>query len=171
MFIIDGLTWDIKCDIKRVAEIKASEISGLMLDKSYFNDVLGTYMSYEITLPAPMYLQDRYATIYELLSNPADGHVFVIPYNEGYITITARVEKIEDVYAEIPGGRWTYWKETKFTVVANYPSKALTLGETVVAGRAPLPPVSDPQIGDAYTYTAAGWVPSPVYDDADDNYY
>ena len=168
MFIIDGLTWDIKCDIKRIAEMKASELSGLMLDRSYFNDVLGTYMSYEITLPAPMFLQDRYATIYDLLTNPADGHEFVIPYNQGYITITARVEKIEDIYAEIPGGRWTYWKETKFTIVSNYPSKSKTLGEAITAGRAPMPPVSSPTIGDAYIYTATGWETIP---DADSTYY
>jgi hypothetical protein len=38
MFVLDGMSWDIPCDIERIAEMKASEISGMLLDKSYFND-------------------------------------------------------------------------------------------------------------------------------------
>lgn len=170
MFSIDGLTWDIPCDIERTAEISASEISGLMLDKSYFNDVLGTYMKYTVTLAVPMNMKNEYIQIYEAITNPADGHVFVLPYNDSTITITARVESISDVYVRLPNGG-VYWKGIRFSIIANHPSKAMTLGQMVVAGRAPLPNVSDPQIGDSYTYTASGWVPSVQYEDADDIAY
>lgn len=157
MFTIDGLTWDIPCKIERTAEIKASDISGLMLDKSYFNDVLGVYMSYTISIAVPFNMRDQYAQIYEAITNPVDGHVMVLPYNNGTITITARIASISDVYVRLAGGE-TYWKGISFTAVANAPSKANTLGSVVAAGRAPVPAVAAPNIGDAFTYTADGWV-------------
>lgn len=170
MFSIDGLTWDIPCDIERTAEITPSEISGLMLDKSYFNDVLGTYMKYTIKLAVPVNMKDEYAQIYEAITNPADGHTFVLPYNDSTIMITARVESISDVYVRLANGG-VYWKGIRFSIIANHPTKTFTLGEMVVMGRAPLPTISDPQIGDSYTYTASGWVPSVQYEDADDIAY
>lgn len=170
MFTIDGLTWNVPCDITRVAEMTASDISGLMLDKSYFNDVIGTYMTYTIKIAVPLNMTDVYAGIYEAITNPVDGHVMRLPYNRDMITITARITDISDVYVRMSDGG-VYWKGIQFTAISNYPTKAMTRGEMVVAGRAPLPPVSNPSEGDAYTYTSGGWVPSEVYDVADDIYY
>lgn len=170
MFSIDGITWDIPCYIEREAEISASDISGLMLDRSYFNDVLGTYMSYTVRIAVPLDMRDEYTQIYEALTNPVDGHLFVMPYNNSTIEITARVSNVSDVYVRLAGGQ-VYWKGIEFTCVANHPTKAMTLGEMVVNGRAPLPDVSNPDIGDSYTYTSGGWVPSPTYEDADSIYY
>lgn len=170
MFSIDGITWDVPCDIEREAAITASDISGLMLDKSYFNDVLGTYMSYTVKIAVPLDMRDEYAQIYEALTNPVDGHLFVMPYNGSTIEITARVTEVSDVYVRLAGGQ-VYWKGIQFTCVANYPTKAMTLGEMVVTGRAPFPDVADPSEGDTYTYSNGAWVPSVVYDDADSIYY
>lgn len=170
MFSIDGLTWDIPCDIERTAEISASEISGMMLDKSYFNDVLGTYMKYTIKLAVPMNMKNEYIQIYEAITKPVDGHIFVLPYNGSTIMIAARVESISDVYVRLPGGG-VYWKGIRFTAVSNYPSKTMTLNEAITAGRAPLPDIATPQIGDSYTYTEYGWMPAEQYEDADDTAY
>lgn len=170
MFTIDGLTWDIPCKIERTAEITASDISGLMLDKSYFNDVLGTYMSYTVSMVVPLNMRDEYERIYEAITNPVDGHTLVLPYNNDTIEITARIANVSDVYVRLAGGR-NYWKGIRFTAIANYPTKAMTLGEMVVAGRAPFPSVADPSEGDTYTYTSGGWVPAVVYEDADSIYY
>ena len=170
MITIDGLTFDVHCEIARTAEIKASDISGMLLDRSWFNDVQGTYMRYEITIDVPMYNRNRYAELYEKLTEPVDAHLFILPYNNDFITITARVEKVEDARDYIPGGRF-WWKDATFSIIANHPSKAMTLGQMVVAGRAPLPNVADPQIGDSYTYTSGGWVPATQYDDADNALY
>ena len=163
MFVIDGLTWDIKCDITRTSEVRGSDISGVLQDGSYLNDVMGTYLLYEITIPAPMYLQDKYAQIYEMLTEPVDGHTFVLPYNGGLITLTARVEQITDIYVEPPGGR-TYWKDTKFTVVSNHPSKQMSLGQVLTRGRAPLPDVANPSVGDTYTWDGTGWTTTTLPD-------
>ena len=37
---IDGLEWNVPCQIERTSEMTPSEISGMLLDKSYFNDVV-----------------------------------------------------------------------------------------------------------------------------------
>ena len=169
MFSIDGLTWDIPCQIERTAEITPSEISGLMLDKSYFNDVLGTYMSYTISIAVPINMRNQYAQIYEQITKPVDGHVFVLPYNNSTITVTARVASISDVYVRLGGGE-PYWKGITFTLIANYPSKTMTQSQVVTAGRAPMPDVAEPSIGDVYTYTANGWSVES-YPDADDISY
>ena len=122
MITIDGVSWTIPCDITRTAEIKPSEISGLLLNKTYFNDVLGIYMNYEISLVAnPASMADYYA-IYEIITQPVGEHTFVFPYNGSTITVVGRVEEISDVYVRLPNGA-TYWKGISFEVTANEPSK------------------------------------------------
>lgn len=170
MFTIDGLEWDIPCGIKRVSRLEASDISGLMLDKSYFNDVIGTYLQYTVQIAVPLNMRSQYAQIYEALTNPVGGHAFVFPYNNDTVEITGRVGNVADVYVRLTGGE-NYWKGIQFTVIANTPTKALSLGEVVAAGMSPLPSIAEPDEGDSYTYTSGGWVPAVSYDDADDIYY
>jgi hypothetical protein len=169
MFTIDGLTWPYPCSVEREAEIKPSEISGIMLDKSYFNDVLGTYMQYTISLVVPIGDRDQYDTIYEALTDPVDGHVMVVPYGQGTITMTARVENVSDSLVRLAGGG-NYWKNLSFTAIANHPGKQMSLGEMLARGRSPLPDIAKVALGDMYTYTATGWVKT-VYTDADAVYY
>lgn len=167
MLTIDGIMYDVKVDVRRTAEITPSNISGLMLDKSYFNDVLGTYMAYEISLLYPLYNQNKYAALYEALTEPVDGHDFILPYNNSTLSLTARVETVEDEILELDNGR-IFWRSCRFAVIGNGPTKTMSLSEVITAGRAPLPNISEPQIGDSYTYTADGWVPAISYEDVDD---
>ena len=118
----------------------------------------------------PLNMRDEYAQIYEAITNPVDGHTLVLPYNNGTIEITARIANISDVYVRLAGGQ-NYWKGIRFTAIANHPTKAMTLGEMVVAGRAPFPSVADPSEGDSYTWTNGAWVPAATYTDADSVYY
>ena len=157
MFSIDGITWDIPCDITRTAEIKASDISGMLMDRSYFYDVLGTYMQYEISLiPSPQDMGAYYA-LWEQLSAPVDGHTFSLPYNGSTLELTGRVDSISDVYVRMPNGG-VYWKGVSFTVTGNAPTKTMSLSEVISRGLTPLPDVQEPEIGDVYEYTANGWV-------------
>lgn len=169
MWSVDGLSWPYPCDIERVAEVTPSEISGMLLDRTYFNDVLGTYMKYSVKVVVPLDRRDEYAPIYELLSNPVGDHTFVLPYSNDTITVVGRVANVSDVYVRLPNNR-TYWKGMSFEVVANHPSKQLSLGEAIARGRAPLPDIAEPAIGAIYEYTAYGWVPSE-YQDADNIEY
>ena len=170
MISIDGLTWSLPCEIQRVAEVVPSELSGLMLDRSYFNDVVGTYLRYTVSLAVPPGQGDQYARIYEALTNPVDGHAFVLPYGTGTVELTARVERVSDVYVRLPGGE-THWKGIRFTLVSNYPTKAMSLEEMLVTGRAPYPSVAEPAAGTLYEYTSGGWVPGERYEDGDEYGY
>lgn len=172
MASIDGVKLDaINLEISRVAEVKASEISGMMLDKSWFSDVLGTYLRYELTLKMPYRSSRQYNVLFELLTEPRPYHEFVLPYNDGEITLNARVEKISDVYTRMPGGK-SYWKGLKVSVIANHPSKTLTLEESIAYGGAqPFPyDATEAEIGDLYEYTVDGWQATEL-DDADGKRY
>ena len=167
MFYIDGIECDVICEIERVTEVRSSEISGTMLDGSYFNDVVGSFLQYNVTIKVPLNQMDKYATIYELLTEPVDGHQFILPYNQGTIEITARVENVSDKYSRLPGGR-KYWRDTSFSIIANHPSKQISLGEAISRGRTPLPEITDPEEGDTYTYHNGAWVVVP---NADEMYF
>lgn len=156
MFSVDGIEWEIPCDITRVSEIRASDISGMLLNKAMFNDVLGTYLRYDVKLvPVPSRMSDYYALM-EVLTQPVSAHTFVMPYNGGDVTITAQVDQISDVYVRMPGGV-PYWKGVTFTATSIHPTKTETLDEAIARGLPALPDVAMPEIGDTYTWTANGW--------------
>ena len=156
MLTIDGITYDVKCEIRRTAELTASDICGLMLDGSYFNDVIGTYMVYDISFTYPLWDKNKYAAIIEVLTQPVDGHQFVMPYNNSTVQITGRVDEVSDEYVRLDSGR-EFWRRLAFTVTANHPTKQESLSDIITRGRAPLPDIAEPEIGDTYTYTANGW--------------
>lgn len=156
MLTIDGITYDVKCDIQRTAEVTASDISGTMMDGSYFNDVIGTYLQYDLTFTYPLWDRDKYAAIFEALTQPVDGHAFVLPYNNSTVQITGMVEEVSDEYIKLEHGRG-FWQRTAFRVTALHPTKQESLSDVLTRGRAPLPDIAEPEIGDTYTYTANGW--------------
>jgi len=170
MFTIDGVQYNVECSIERKSEIKTSDISGMMLDGHIFNDVLGTYYSYEVRLTMPLRNKGRYGNLIEQLNEPVEGHTFVLPYNNDTLQLTGIVVDPEDVWVRLPSG-YTYWDGLRFTINANGPTKALTLGEAISRGLTPLPDVYDAQIGDTYTYTSNGWEAASSYPDADTTAY
>ena len=169
MFSVDGIEWPWPCDIARAAEVRPSSISGMMLDRNWFNDVLGTYMAYTVNVAVPVDRRDEYARLYEALTEPVDGHRFVLPYNGGQISVTGRVQQVTDVLVRMPGGG-CHWKGVRFTVIANHPSRAISAGEAIRRGRAPVPEVAAPSQGDCYTWRDGAWVETR-YADADEVAY
>lgn len=167
MWSIDGTVWDIPCTIERTSEMTASEISGMMLDKSYFNDVIGTYLKYSIRLEVPFGSEDNYVDLYEILNEPVDGHQFQLPYAGGLLAITGRVESIKDVYMRNADGT-LHWKGIQFDIIANHPSKEMKLSEVISRGATPLPDESDVDVGATYNYSAQGWV---TVESGEDRYY
>ena len=166
MFSVDGSLWPWPCAIEREAVVRPSEISGMLLDKSYFNDVTGTYMQYTVSVAVPIAQRQFYSALYEVLTAPVDGHRFRLPYNQGFLDVTGRVEDVKDEHARLPGGG-TYWKGCKFTLMANHPSRTVTLGEAIARGRAPVPEVSSPREGDTFTWVDGRWSRTASYPDAD----
>lgn len=170
MLTIDGIAWPWPCDITRTSQMQSSDISGMLMDKSWFNDVLGQYLSYEISLAPPIHGRDRYREIYAAITDPVDGHTVVVPYDSGEVTITARIENIRDEYVRLNGGG-AYWKGIKFTVIANHPTRTYTLSEALERGRTLLPEVAEPAEGDIYQYHDGAWAQIEAYADADEIAY
>lgn len=155
MWSIDGISWNIPCTIEREAEITASEVSGMLLNKQYFNDVIGTFMKYTVAIAVPIGMLGDYTYLYERLTAPYD-HTFVFPYNDQYITITGRIEAVSDKY--YPGeNNGNGWRGTKFTVISNAPSKEMGLAEVIERGLAPMPLVQHVDDGEVYVYNG-GWI-------------
>lgn len=157
MFYIDGTKWPWPCDITRAAEVRSSSVSGLMLNGNYYNDVLGTFMTYTVKIAVPLNNRDTYTTFYEKLSDPVDGHTFIFPHNQGTINITGRVSNISDVYVRLPNGA-TAWKGIQFTVTANHATKALTYDEAIARGQTPMPEISEHTEGETWRWTNGRWV-------------
>ena len=170
MFAVDGRMWPWPCAIEREAAVRPSEISGMLLDKNYFNDVTGTYMQYTVTVTVPPAQRDYYSTLYETLTAPVDGHRFRLPYNQGFLEVTGRVESVKDDHVRLPGGG-LFWKGCKFTILANHPSRSVTLGEAIARGRAPVPQIASPEEGDTFTWFEGRWSRTAGYPDGDDIAY
>lgn len=160
MWSVDGSNWDIPCTIERVAEITPSEVSGMLLNKRYFNDVIGTFMKYTVAIAVPVGMESDYKYIYEILTDPVEAHTFVFPYNDSYIQITGRVETVSDKYY-IGANNSNGWRGTKFDVIASHPSKELSLSQAIQRGMTDLPLVRHANNGDTYVYKN-GWVQQSV---------
>lgn len=167
MWSIDGNEWDIPCTVERVSEMESSEISGMMLDKSYFNDVIGTYLKYKISIAVPFGREEEYSALYDTLTEPVDGHEFVLPYSGGVLSVTGRIQNVSDTLVRLRGGA-NHWRKTSFEILANHPSKTMSLGEAITRGVAPLPDESDIDVGSVYGYSSGGW---EEIESGDNKYY
>lgn len=164
---IDGLSYDVKCELTRTFTVNDSDISGKMMNGTYFHDVDGTYLEYEITFKYPLWNQAKYADIIGKLNEPVASHMFVLPYDQETITLAAKVEPIADDLLELENGA-QYWRNTSFTITSIAPIKSPTLAGAVSRGMPPVPTISDPTIGATYTWTGSAWV---SVEDGDDIAY
>lgn len=171
-FSVDGVLWGHHCQIRRVADMTPTDISGVLLGGAYFNDILGTYMSYEITVAVPMHQRDDYAALFEILTQPVDGHAFVLPYNATTISLTARVAQVSDEFYPTDGDG-AYWLARAFTIVSNYPTKYMSLGDTLTRGMSPAPDRAEPAVGEVLQWDGDSWetYTPPSYPDADTTDY
>ena len=168
---IDGIEWSIPCQITRTAEMAASDISGVLLDKTYFNDVLGTYMKYDIAIAVPFGMEDDYTDLYETVTSPVDAHEFILPYGQTTIAITGRVASVSDQYVYMDGTR-NYWKGFSFTVIANHPTKENSLGDVITRGMSPMPAHVIIPDGAIYEWDAQEGTWSRIeLEDADEEYF
>jgi len=169
MFTVDGMQWSYPCDIDRVAEMQASDISGLLLNKQYFNDVIGTFLKYTVTIVVPFGKENDYVRLYNVLTDPVDAHSFSLPYDQGSISITGRVTDIADVYRKLADGS-VHWRGIKFTVISNSPTKTHTLGQAIARGITPMPDIITPAVGAMCEYDGEHWNPVD-YENADSKAY
>jgi hypothetical protein len=158
MFTVDGITWSIPCDITRQPDVTMSDISGMMLNGVIYNDPIGSYLSYEVTLTPDPHSMGEYYQLYDVLTNPVPSHTFMLPYDDDMIEVEASVSGMRDVYIYMGANRAPYWKGLRFTVTANTPYKEETLDGVISRGLPALPPTAEAEIGDSYQWTADGWL-------------
>lgn len=158
MIHIDGSAFDVKVEVTRTARILSSEISGRMMDATWFNDVYGTFYDYDFVLKYPLKDQARYGTLYSMLTAPVPGHVFLFPFNGQMLEVIARIEEVPDEFVE-KDDRRTYWKGLEFTAKANAPTKEVDLGEIIAHGLPNTPEGTPAAEGDMYEYEDGTWVP------------
>lgn len=116
---IDGVEWNIPCTVQRSFDIEDTAASGTMLNGHKNHDVLGTYLSYNISLAVPVTMMNDYYAVLSKLIDAVGEHMFVLPYNASYITFTAKVENLSDTYLMGPG--MNLWRGISFSVTANEP--------------------------------------------------
>jgi hypothetical protein len=147
---IDGARFDLPCHVDREATMQSSDLSGLLMDKTFFNDVLGTYLRYSAQIAVPIGKEDIYSQLYEILTEPVEGHVFELPYNQKTVTITGRVESVQDIKYK------STWRGIKFAIIANNPTKEMSLDEVIERGISELPNVSPLDRGKIYMVNEYG---------------
>ena len=169
---IDGLEWTIPCQIERTSEITPSEISGMLLDKSYFNDIVATYLSYDVAIAVPFTMLGEYENLYDIITEPVESHVFVLPYGQADIEIVGRVTSVSDQYVYMDKNK-NYWKGFRFTVQSNYPTKEKVLEDVLEHGMSPMPSTIGIEDGAAFIWDAEEgvWHVSTDYRDVDEVYY
>lgn len=170
MFMIDNTEWPYPVDITRNAEIRSSDVSGEMLDGSYYNDVLGTYMNYTVKVVGPLNRRSELYILYEMLATPVPDHTFVLPYNNDTVIVVGRIEGISDVYVRLANGE-QYWRGLQFNIIANTPSKEVTAAGIVSRGRSLMPSFPDVSEGDTYTWHDGAWMQTVDYNNADITHY
>lgn len=168
--IIDGASYSgLAISVSRSAQMRQSDISGYMMDKSYFADVLGTYLSYDVKVAVPVSREYLYTELFEKVTDPVGSHSFTLPYNQGIVNITGRVEGISDAYFRAEGST-KIWRSISFTIVSNYPTKTLSLGEVLEIGMQSPPDAANPEEGDIWMFTNGEWVHTD-FTDGDEVYW
>lgn len=123
---VDGTVYNMAVGAQRTARVQSSEISGMLLNKDYFNDVIATYLEYAITVAIPRGQELNYATFYEAITDPVASHTFIFPYNNTTTTVTGRVEVVNDEYVKdtsVGGTAAKLWRRISFNVISNTPIK------------------------------------------------
>ena len=122
MIKVDGTTYNFPCDISRKARIVSSDVSGMLMDNTEYNDALATYYDYTIKIAVPITDMNIYAAFFEQVTAPVNSHTFTFPYNQGTKDIVAKVESISDRYfREVNGVQ--VWRSVQLNIHALRPSK------------------------------------------------
>lgn len=159
MFTVDSVQWQYPVDVIRNADIRSSDVSGTMMNGRYYNDVIGTYMSFTVKIAVPINMISRYYLLYGVLVNPKPYHTFLLPYNESEIEINGRIENVSDIYVRMNNGT-QYWKGIQFTVVSNVPSFTIQGTDVISWGLSPIPSSTNASEGDTMVYHNGAWVSS-----------
>ncbi len=122
---IDGTEYTFPMSIQRAPDKRESGNSGYMMNRRYHPDYLGTYITYNIAVAIPKGKENDYSNLYDLLAAPLEEYDFALPYNQGYVTFSGKIENIKDklliTYSDKSGKDKTIWTGISFDIVSNEP--------------------------------------------------
>jgi hypothetical protein len=127
MIGIDGTIYNFPCDISRKVRITSSDVSGMLMDRTEYNDALATYIDYTLKVAIPIDKMNEYTTFFEQLASPVDSHTFYLPYNQTYLNFKGKIDSLSDVYfREVNGVQ--VWRSVAINIKALEPSKKAERG-------------------------------------------
>ena len=124
VFYIDGHAYDIGvvAPIQRVATLKPDVLtSGEMLDYSVRTDVVGTFYTYSMAIE-PKGNRIDYDALYEDLTAPASHRAFDVPYGQGRLEFTGRIDTVMDTLTRYINGVAT-WRGMTVTFIPDQPQR------------------------------------------------
>lgn len=169
MISVDGYSWDVPCDLKRTATMAASDVSGMLLNGVYYKDVIGTYLTYDMTLAVPPEMDAEYDVLYDILTQPVDHHTFVLPYGRGTVELVAHIDAVKDVLVYTVSKK-QYWRGVTCSISASHPTKVQGTADAIAYGISPKPNAEQVPEGTILMAVGGAWV-QRNYDDADARRY
>ena len=127
MIGIDGTFYNFPCDISRKVRITSSDVSGMLMDRTEYNDALATYIDYTLKVAIPIDKMNEYTTFFEQLASPVDNHTFYMPYNQTYLNFKGKIDSLSDVYFRKVNGV-QIWRGVTINIKALEPSKKAERG-------------------------------------------
>lgn len=127
MIGIDGTIYNFPCDISRKVRITSSDVSGMLMDRTEYNDALATYIDYTLKVAIPIDKMNEYTTFFEQLASPVDSHTFRLPYNQDTIDIVGKIDSLSDVYFRKVNDIQV-WRSVTINIKALEPSKRAERG-------------------------------------------
>lgn len=124
--IMDEVAYTFAFNVERRSVVLSGDNSGMLMNGTYYNDVIATYLEYDITIAVPAEREQEYSDFYEALTTPVAYHDFVLPYNNSDTLVRGRVESVPDVYlqkVQRNGIDFVTWKEIKFTIIESVSRK------------------------------------------------
>lgn len=122
---IDGTAYKFPMQLQRNIDKRESDNSGLLMNKRYHTDYLGTYISYNVSVVIPFGKEFEYANLFEMLALPIEEYSFTIPYNQETITFDGKIENLSDThweeYIDERNRKVTYWRHISFDIVSVEP--------------------------------------------------
>ncbi len=122
MISIDGITWDINCEITRTVTIEETNISGMLMSREWYSDVNGSYLSYEVRFIVRSGDETAYDSLYEVLTNATGRHSIILPYAQGHVAFLGRIKQVRDKCYKGQNGA-NYWLSEPFQFISNAPYK------------------------------------------------
>lgn len=128
-FYVDGTPYTLPCTIIRKTEKRIGDNAGYLMNKHFHNDVLGTYITYTVTLAVPRGKESEYSNLYTFLAMPHGEYTFQMPYNQSFITFNGKVDNISDrLRAQIDdnGTAVNIWTEISLDITSTDPIQGAT---------------------------------------------